>query len=68
VLALPMSSVARRPRLHGTLIRRAKFSLRKVRLAELTRHLHPRTDRVTPAQRSDSLRARMLATARRYRE
>jgi hypothetical protein len=34
----------------------------------LTRHLHPHTGHVTPAQRSDSLRARMLATARRYRE
>jgi hypothetical protein len=43
-------------------------SLRKVKLTELTRHLHPHTGHVTPAQRSDSLRARMLATARRYRE
>jgi Protein of unknown function (DUF1214) len=43
-------------------------SLKKVKLTELASHLHPHTERVTPSERSDSLRARMLATARRYRE
>jgi hypothetical protein len=30
--------------------------------------LPPETDFISPSQRSESLRARMLATARRYRE
>ena len=45
-----------------------KVSLRQVKLTELARHLHPQAPHITPAQRGDSLRARMLATARRYRE
>ena len=42
--------------------------LRKVKLTDLRRHLPPETDFISPSQRSESLRARMLATARRYRE
>lgn len=45
-----------------------KVSLKKVPLGELRRHLHAGTPAVTAAERSASLHARMLATARRYRE
>jgi hypothetical protein len=45
-----------------------EVSLRKVKLAELREHLHPDTPHVSPEQRSESLRRRMLATARRFRE
>jgi hypothetical protein len=45
-----------------------KVTLKKVKLAELSRHVHPTTQVMTSAQRSESLRARMLATARRFRE
>jgi Protein of unknown function (DUF1214) len=45
-----------------------QVSLRKVRLDELREHLHPQTPVISAAQRSDSLRRRMLATARRFRE
>lgn len=45
-----------------------KVGLRKVKLSELHRQLHPQTELMSPVQRSESLRARMLATARRYRE
>jgi hypothetical protein len=45
-----------------------KVALEKVKLADLRSHLHPSTPVVTAAVRSESLRARMLATARRFRE
>jgi Protein of unknown function (DUF1214) len=45
-----------------------KVALRKVKLSELRRELPTQTEHVTPIQRSELLRARMLATARRYRE
>jgi hypothetical protein len=42
--------------------------LRKVRTGDLRQHLHPQTAVMTPAERSRSLRSRMLATVRRFRE
>ena len=45
-----------------------KVVLNNVKVSELRRHLPAQTEHVTPFQRSESLRARMLATARRYRE
>jgi len=47
---------------------RPETSLRIVPLEHLRRELHSATPRVTPAQRSESLRRRMLAVRRRYRE
>jgi hypothetical protein len=45
-----------------------QVALQKVKLAELRQHLHAGTSSMSPEQRSDSLYARMLATARRFRE
>ncbi|MET0659986.1 MAG: DUF1214 domain-containing protein [Steroidobacteraceae bacterium] len=45
-----------------------QVSLKKVKLAQLREHLPADTPKITTAQRSASLRDRMLATARRFRE
>ena len=43
-------------------------SLRVVNIAELRKHMHSSTPLVSAAERSQALRARMLATLRRFRE
>jgi len=45
-----------------------KVSLRKVKLDALRQHVHPDTPLISPARRSELLRARMLAASRRFRE
>lgn len=61
--------------LNGTICGRVLYpteapttTLRVVKLAELRKALHPQTPTVTPAQRSESLRRRMLSVRRRNRE
>jgi hypothetical protein len=45
-----------------------QVALKKVKLADLRRHLHPQTPVTTPLDRSAALRSRMLGTVRRFRE
>ena len=42
--------------------------LRKVKRADLRKHLPPTTPMVAPQERSEQLRRRMLATERRFRQ
>lgn len=45
-----------------------KASMRTVPLAEVRAHVHPATPTITPAQRTEQLRKRMLGVARRFRQ